>query len=390
MLLFGPIGSGKSTELLRFNDLLEKGKVIFPLLLNVRGEIDINNLQYTDILLALAKVLVRTLEEKQINLSGAALEPLQKWFVEEVYTDDSTREISGEITTEGMMKGGIPLLVQLLGRVTATMKGTSENKTSMREVVKKTFTQFSDAFNQLTQEAEKKIKARNLGQRILFIVDGTDKIPLQDAKSLFVYDTEQLLAIKAYVVYTAPIALKYRGAGPSRLDAEEVLPIVKLYERSGGKHEAGWSALRELLSRRIDPASFQDAAATPDELMDLLIDASGGHPRELLRLLRLSCELAVISGTDTINTDVIDQAIEKLTGDFRYWLSKEDYSCLAEIDASGGVANGNNEQISNLMYRLALLQYNNGSWRQSNPVIRRLAGYQSATAQLDNPHPPCS
>ena len=31
-----------------------------------------------------------------------------------------------------------------------------------------------------------------------------------------------------------------------------------------------------------------------------------------------------------------------------------------------------------LLYNLALLEYNDGSWRRSHPVIRRLDGYKLA------------
>jgi hypothetical protein len=32
------------------------------------------------------------------------------------------------------------------------------------------------------------------------------------------------------------------------------------------------------------------------------------------------------------------------------------------------------------MYQLALLEYNDGSWRRSHPVVRRLEGYQHCLA----------
>jgi hypothetical protein len=32
-----------------------------------------------------------------------------------------------------------------------------------------------------------------------------------------------------------------------------------------------------------------------------------------------------------------------------------------------------------LLHRLALLQYNDGTWRRSHPVVRTLEGYQMAT-----------
>jgi hypothetical protein len=39
---------------------------------------------------------------------------------------------------------------------------------------------------------------------------------------------------------------------------------------------------------------------------------------------------------------------------------------------------GNDLQAQDLLHRLALLQYNDGTWRRSHPVVRTLEGYQLA------------
>ncbi|WP_216644745.1 hypothetical protein [Candidatus Thiodictyon syntrophicum] len=72
VLLFGPIGSGKSTELLRLDDTLRQGKRLLPILLNVRSEIDINNLQYADVLMAMAMAVVRELETQGLDIPAAS------------------------------------------------------------------------------------------------------------------------------------------------------------------------------------------------------------------------------------------------------------------------------------------------------------------------------
>jgi hypothetical protein len=39
---------------------------------------------------------------------------------------------------------------------------------------------------------------------------------------------------------------------------------------------------------------------------------------------------------------------------------------------------GNDERAQELLHRLALLQYNDGTWRRSHPVVRTLEGYETA------------
>ncbi len=369
-LLFGPIGSGKSTELLRFAHTLEQGKRMLPILLNVRGEIDINNLQYADVLMALATAVVTKLKEKNLDLPEAKIEALEQWFKEHVAHEEKIKELTAELASEAGVELGIPFLAKLMTRLTAAFRTSSVYKDSLREVVKKTFTQFADAFNALVSAAEEALKARGMAERLLLIVDGTDKIPLDDAERLFIHETEQLLAIQALVLYTAPITLKYGGAGVSKLDTGEVLPIIKLQQQDGTPHEAGWKAMREMLAKRIAPDTFADPA-----LMDTLIEYSGGHPRELLRLLRMACELGE---SERIEALTVEKAIDKLAADYRYWLQPEDYKLLAQVDASKGAHVGNDERTRNLLWRLALLHYNDGSWRSTHPVVRRLEGYRQA------------
>jgi hypothetical protein len=379
VLLFGPIGSGKSTELARFVDLLERDTRLMPVLLNVRGEIDINDLQYADVLLALAYALTKKLEQLGIGLDAGKLTALTSWFGQHVFTKEREREFSAQLKTEMEAAASIPLFARVMAKITASMKARSTQKESLREEIRNTFTQFTAAFNELLLAAEAALNAADKADRIVLIADGTDKIPLADAERLFVSDSEQLIGVSALVLYTAPISLKYGRAALSKFETGDVLPIVKLENRDGTRFAAGWSALRRLLDLRIDPDTF----AAPD-LRDRLIEYSGGHPRELLRLLSLACELA----ENNIDASTVEKAINKHAGSFRYWLSPEDYELLARIDLANGQHIGNDEQCANLLYRLALLHYNDGSWRRSHPAVRRLEGYQVAWDKLTNAPPP--
>ena len=159
VLLFGPIGCGKSTELMRLKAQLLaphtpiSGK-LFPILLNVRGEVDINNLEYADLFLALAHAVVQELEAQSIQLPESQIAALQGWFSEHVLTHDQIRELATQLGTEAEAGGGWPLFVKLTAKFSAVFKNSSSYKDTMRDVVKKTFTQFALAFNALIRAAE--------------------------------------------------------------------------------------------------------------------------------------------------------------------------------------------------------------------------------------------
>jgi hypothetical protein len=106
-----------------------------------------------------------------------------------------------------------------------------------------------------------------------------------------------------------------------------------------------------------------------------LIEESGGHPRELLRLLQLCCEFA----SDLIDAGIVAQAVAQLASEYRRQLEPEDYALLASIDRDP-LDVGNDKRVQRLLYCLAILEYNDGSWRRSHPVIRTLEGYRRAEA----------
>ena len=166
--------------------------------------------------------------------------------------------------------------------------------------------------------------------------------------------------------------MKYDGRIGGKLDADLVLPMIKLYERNNTRCETGWAAMREILLRRADETLFES-----DEVIRLLVEHSGGHPRELLHLLRLCCELAP---GEVIDHATAQAAIGRLAADYRRWLTPEDYALLCEIDRTPEHG-GNDERAQRLLHRLALMEYNDGSWRRSHPVIRTLEGYVKAAAQ---------
>ena len=368
ILFFGHIGIGKTTELRRYALQLNASRRFYVVEVDVLAKLDRNNLQYTEVLMAMAETLLERLHADGFVLGAEALEPLQRWFGNVVETQTTTKELSAELKTVAEGGGGIPGLIKLLATFTAAFKTGSSQKSEWRREIRNDFTSLALAFNTLIRLAEDQLARKGRAEQLLFLIDGTDKMRGEDTQQFFVQDAEQLLAIKTLVIYTAPLHLKYDGRLGGKLDADIVLPMMKLYERDGGRFEAGWRTMRRLLLLRADRCLFAS-----DAEVDRLVEFSGGHPRELLRLLKLCCELA----EDRIDASVVQTAIQKLAADYRYFLKPADYAMLKTID-SNPVDGGNDEQAQELLHRLALLQYNDGTWRRSHPVVRTLEGYGAA------------
>lgn len=380
VLFFGHIGSGKTTELRRYAEKLNDSKRFYVVEVDALAKLDRNNLQYTEALMAMAESLLEQMSNDGYSLDDSELKPVRDWFAKSVNTKSDSSELSAELKTGLEAGGGIPGLVKLFAGFTAAFKTGSSQKKEWREEIRNRFTTLADAFNQLIRSAEAQLKKQARAERVLFLVDGTDKLRGQDTQQFFVQDAEQLLAIQTLAIYTAPLELKYDGRMGGKLDADIVLPMIKLFERNGQRGDAGWEVLTKLLLLRADRILF-----STDEDVAALVENSGGHPRELLKLIKLCCEFA----DDQIDAAVVRRAIAQLAAEYRYFLKPADYTLLANIDATPEQG-GNDEAAQHLLHRLALMQYNDGTWRRSHPVVRTLEGYQLARAALQAANTPAA
>lgn len=371
VLFCGHRGCGKSTELRRIRDRLNDPQRFCVVFVDVVRHLDTNNLQYADMLFALAHVLFKYLEEKEIFIDSVFLKPLANWFKERIESNVKTKDFTAEIKAGGSVESGLPFLGKFFASVTNAFKVNSTYKEELRQILKNNFTDFAAAFNQLIAEAEAKLKAANKGRKLLFIVDGTDRLSEDDSKRFFITDVHQLQLITGLFVYCAPIHMIYEGNQINQIFTSIVkLPMIKLCEQDGAKLDAGYDAMLKMLYRRAAESLFDSM-----DTAKYLIEYSGGHPRDLLRLLSYAFGFAEGEKFDRASAE---KAVKQLAMDYRRILDTKDYPLLREIDRSPlGQVSQNSDQAQSLLYNLALLEYND-YWWQSHPVVRTLQEYRAA------------
>lgn len=260
ILFFGHIGSGKTTELRRYAKDLDDSKRFYMVEVDVLAKLDRNNLQFTEVLMAMAESLLERLTSDGYGLGEKSLEPLRKWFASAVKTTTTSHDLSAELKA-GIESGtGIPGLLKIFGSFTSVFKTGASQKNEWRQEIRNGFTTLANSFNELIRAAEQALQGRSRAERIVFLIDGTDKMRGEDTQRFFVHDAELLLFIRTLAIYTAPLHLKYDGRLGGKLDSDLVLPMIKLNERLGAPCRAGREALRDLLLRRADPSLFLDEA----------------------------------------------------------------------------------------------------------------------------------
>ncbi|MDD5271221.1 MAG: AAA family ATPase [Methylovulum sp.] len=379
-ILFGGYrGCGKSTELRLLAKRLHQPHFYYVVLVDALQELDINNLNYSDILLAQAKVLMQQLDDS-ISVEPVFLQRLENWFKNHVKIDLSEQAFSGKPETGAKASTGLPLLANLFGSLTTAISIGSTHKEEIRTAVRNSFSEFAGAFNLLVSHIEERLRAANLGKKILFIVDGTDRLCGNDATTFFVSDIHQLKQINSNFIYCAPIDILTENGRISQEFSVFRLPMVKIAEKNTADYlPLPVEKLRDLIIKRLDGSSRLLADST---VVDQLIQMSGGHVRDLIRLLDYC--LAETLGRKRIDHTVAEAAIRQLAADYRRVIKDGDYALLVEIDKQDKNYVPLSEQSRRLLTDSVLLEYNS-YWWQSHPVVRTLPAYQQAVAAIEGP-----
>ena len=372
ILFTGHRGCGKSTELLRTADYLHHPDRYYVIHLDCLERLDINNLKYSDVLLALAAALLKQLEKEDgIIIDQVFLTRLENWFKERVEVHSDLKEFAAEVKAGAKVQTGLPWLGKLFMELTNKINIGSSYREELRLVVRNNFTEFAEAFNQLIRAGEEKIRAAGKGKRILFTVDGTDRLDQEDAPKFFVEDVHQLTQINGLFIYCAPIHLLHQDNCLSASFCQPFrLPMLKVRDRDGEDLVENMAVMQEMALRRV-PEQLFDTLDT----VDYLVRYSGGHPRDLLRLLNVAINYA---DEERIDQVAAEKAVKQVANEYRRFINTEDYTRLVQIDLHPDAPDDFTDEQSNLMlYNLILLEYNDYFWK-SHPLITTLPGYQTA------------
>lgn len=325
-LFTGHRGCGKSTELRRIAEYLHAPQRYYVVHLDCLEKLDTNNLKYSDVLLALAAALLMQLKDQEnIQLDQVHLSRLENWFKERIESHAKTRDLAVEIKAGAEVKAGLPWLVSAFVGLTSKINVGSSYREELREVVRDSFSEFASIFNQLIRAAEEALSATGLGQRILFSVDGTDRLDAEDAQKFFIEDVHQLTLIESLFIYCAPIHL-LRANNQLNANFGQIfrLPMLKIRDREDNPIVENYDVMRKLATKRVPEYLFDNP-----ETLDYLIRYSGGHTRDLLRLLNVAVNSA---DDEVIDKASAEKSVKEVSNDYRRFINSQDYARLVEID----------------------------------------------------------
>ena len=377
LFLAGMRGSGKTSELAKYAKLLDSPDCFFVVTCNVDEELDMDNVEYMDILIFQMEKLLERSAKAGLNLNQSILDSMQKWFEERV--KEINTSLKGEGSTEIEMDSG-QSLVGLFGRIlglTAKIKiglsGSRERAETIRTNFKNRFIDFSTKFNTFIEQTNEQLRKQYLAREVLFIVDGLEKTMSADTRRKIILDeSNRIRQIKANTIFTLPIELMKEEQRIRNFGEIITFPFIKVKERTGEPVEKAWNALREFVSKRIDTNLF-DGTST----IDLAIENSGGSPRQLLRIIE-QANWQADDLTGRITRKNMNDAINELGNNIARYLEPEDFELLKNLseELSAGNPIGFNSKIQGLLEKEVIFEYNDGTYKCVNPLLERSKLYK--------------
>jgi AAA ATPase domain len=302
-LFTGHIGCGKSTELLRLKLELEAAG-FYVVYFESSEDLEMTDVDIADVLLAIARRISQSLEKLNLEEPSRFKELLQ----------GAAKVLNAEVTglkfkVPGSNDVGVTsekekfTLAFGIGEITARTKSDATLREKLNQYLGPQKVLLLETINkELIEPAIAKLKQQ--GQKgLVVIVDNLDRIdnrskpwgrPQQEY--LFVDQGEYLTKLNCHVLYTMPLALKFSndyGTLTQRfLEDPRVLPMVPIQWSDGSTHEEGMALMRQMVLARAFPDLYPDERLNyiseifdKNTTLDRLCTMSGGHVRDLLRLL---------------------------------------------------------------------------------------------------------
>ena len=369
-LFTGHIGCGKSTELLRLKNQLEQ-QGFHVVYFESSQDLDLADVDISDILLAIARQVSTSLEDINIKLKPGYF---AKLFTE--ITDFLQTPI--DLTLGAELSFGI-------AKITAQTKDSPKLRGQLRQYLEPRTNGILEAINELIERATKELKRRGK-KGLVVIVDNLDRVdsspkPMgrMQPEYLFIDRGEQLRRLKCHVVYTIPLALIFSNESEvltSRLGGgidPKVLPMVPVQSKDGSECAEGMALLRQMVLARAFPnvnlcdrVNLIKEVFDSPETLDRLCRGSGGHVRNLLGLL-YSC---LQKKNPPIPLDCVEKVLRERRNKIVLGIKDYEWELLRQVRELKRVKQ--EPEYQTLLRNMLVFEYRNddeGPWFDINPVL---------------------
>jgi hypothetical protein len=352
----GHRGCGKSTELQHLLSNSEIQKKYWPINFSIRDEADIVDIDFRDVLLAIAGRLFREYRRKGGELPDQLLNELNSWkgkVEKEITTILEGRNATGELSLS---------LDAFFANAGMKMKLEPATRVELRQVVETDITGLIAIVNHISASIY------NQEHLIpLILIDDMDKPALEKARAIFHDRREIMMQPNCAIVYTVSSALFYSKEFDSIRDQALFLPNIYLHPPMDPTrhHEEGYATLRKFVLLRMSTSLIESSA------LEDAITYSGGVFRELARIMRTAIGRARRRKAGKLDSTDVEWAATEIRNEYRRILDQDDILLLKKVSENNRMEY--NDRLRPLLQLLALLEYRDGeNWCDVHPVLRKL------------------
>lgn len=381
VLLAGHAGSGKSTELVKFQAEHHEDYVFVQLSMTEDGEI--GNASVEVLLVLIVEAILRAMKTRGVELSEQTLRSVHGWFDEAFQVKEVDLKYTGSVG--GGIDSGESFWGKLLG-ITAFLKADIRTGSG---VLSKTITRENKRLSQLAYQCgliikEAQLALRDRGQELLLITEDLDKVTVGEADDIFVENPAALANLPTKAIFTAPIFLL---CNPRAVALEShfvvvTLPMIKVEDPKGKRDTHGWKVIEKILAQRVDLKEWVDRKA-----LMLAITKTGGVLRHLFLVLQQAATSAgqavrrgkrqqkritesdVRYGLNRLKSDLLRRiGVMGLPKEFEGITTEHLYQRLEEL--AGKPQRVASDKVNLLLLQAhALIEYNGDQWHRVHPLV---------------------
>jgi len=383
-LYAGHRGAGKSTELLRLQQYLDEKGFFVVYFAADEEDIDPEDVQYTDILLACTRNILAAFKDRTDS------QAILNWLKERC--EDLKDLLQTKISIEEL---SIEAQVSQFAKITTKMRSEPGERRKIRDLINPHTTTLTKALNEFIRDAKKNLP---LGyDQLVLIADNLDRIvPVTKADNrsnhdeIFIDRNEQLKDLDCHLVYTIPISLLYSDRAASLTDiygTPQVLPMIMVQTSENEPYQKGINKVIELLQKRLNTVDANKSIVDFFESrssLEMLCLMSGGHARNLLLLMK---EALKYTNSLPITNKALQRSVSELRNTYKNTIYANEWEALAKVHHDKEITN--DKLYRGLLFNRCILEYRyqeqNGEsnvWYDIHPLIKGIKEFQDTYNQL--------
>jgi hypothetical protein len=353
-LFSGHRGSGKTCELLRFHDRINKPKSYFSVFISLQEEIEILKLEPEDLYFILIKRLISELKRHDIDFDKDEFEEIAKEWVEDKEVEKELKHaFKNELAAE--VEAGFSFWNLFTAKASGkTIYGyDNQTTTKIRKSIQLDPDGLANRLNIALIGAVQAIREKGLGQDIIFIIDDFEKAKRNVYRTVFIEDPQFIRKIDAHLICCVPIQTYYEVQDQSATDffPTSYLPMVRL-EKEGAVEN-----FKKIITTRANEAFFAPF------VLDKIVEMSGGSPRQLLQItnqcLQEADEVVTMANAETIFHEMSIERMRRLTKAHHEILEAQDFDSTSP-------------ELLDLMFTSYVMEYNGKDIvRKINPLLEK-------------------